>query len=112
MNPVYDYDFGPDFNYNDESGLITKEPPAIRRIHLDAGTEGGCAMATTSEAYRRCCGRSRWARISAGIYRGGGFDKGKICTLNGGYLPFAKTKAERAGFRRSAAFARRALRHP
>ena len=25
----------------------------------------------------------------------GGFDKGKICALNGGFIPFAKTKAER-----------------
>jgi hypothetical protein len=25
----------------------------------------------------------------------GGFDKGKQCTLSGGYIPFAKTKAER-----------------
>jgi hypothetical protein len=24
-----------------------------------------------------------------------GFDKGKICTLSGGFIPFAKTKAER-----------------
>jgi hypothetical protein len=24
-----------------------------------------------------------------------GFDKGKQCTLSGGYIPFAKTKAER-----------------
>jgi hypothetical protein len=24
-----------------------------------------------------------------------GFDKGRQCTLNGGYIPFAKTKAER-----------------
>jgi len=27
--------------------------------------------------------------------RSAGFDKGKICALSGGYLPFAKTKAER-----------------
>jgi hypothetical protein len=25
----------------------------------------------------------------------GGFDKGKQCTLSGGYIPFARTKAER-----------------
>ena len=35
-----------------------------------------------------------------GLYFGwnvtaGGFDKGKQCTLSGGYIPFAKTKAER-----------------
>jgi hypothetical protein len=31
VNPVFDFDFGPDFNYSDLSGLITKQPPAIRQ---------------------------------------------------------------------------------
>jgi hypothetical protein len=40
-------------------------------------------------------------QVPLGTYLGwnivtAGFDKGKICTLNGGYLPFAKTKEERA----------------
>jgi hypothetical protein len=39
-------------------------------------------------------------QIPLGTYLGwnvkaSGFDKGKICTLSGGYVPFAKTKAER-----------------
>jgi hypothetical protein len=39
-------------------------------------------------------------QVPLGSYLGwnitaGGFDKGKICTLSGGYIPFAKTKAER-----------------
>ena len=95
MNPVFDYDFGPDFIYNDQSGLITKQPPAIRQIlptlvpkvDADGNDVGGVP--------------SVLRQVPLGTYLGwnitaAGFDKGKICTLNGGYLPFAKTKAERA----------------
>ncbi len=95
VNPVFDYDFGPDFNYNDESGLITKQPPAVKQIlptlvpKVDAD---GNDVAGVPSVLRQ---------VPLGTYVGwnvtaGGFDKGKICTLNGGFLPFAKTKAERA----------------
>ena len=29
---MLDYDWGPDFNYNDLSGVITKAPPSIRKV--------------------------------------------------------------------------------
>jgi hypothetical protein len=94
VNPVYDYDFGPDFNYNDESGLITKQPPAVKQIlptlvpkvDTDGNDVGGVP--------------SVLRQIPLGTYLGwnvvaGGFDKGKVCGLSGGYVPFAITKAER-----------------
>jgi hypothetical protein len=94
VNPLYDYDFGPDFNYNDESGLITQQPPVVKRIlptlvpKVDAdGTEvGGVPSVLRQVPLGTYLG---WNVIAAG------FDKGKICALNGGYAPFAKTKAER-----------------
>jgi Alpha/beta hydrolase domain len=94
VNPVYDYDFGPDFNYDDESGLITKQPPVIKRIlptlvpQVDSdGTDVGGVPSVLRQ-------------VPLGTYLGwnvtaAGFDKGKVCTLNGGYVPFAKTKVER-----------------
>ncbi|HTX38829.1 MAG TPA: alpha/beta hydrolase domain-containing protein [Bryobacteraceae bacterium] len=94
VNPLYDYDFGPDFNYNDESGLITKQPPVVKRIlptlvpKVDAdGTDLGGVPSVLRQ-------------VPLGTYLGwnvtaAGFDKGKICALNGGYVPFAKTRAER-----------------
>ena len=94
VNVVYDYDFGPDLNYNDLSGAITKLPPSIKRViptlapkvDSDGNDVGGVP--------------SVLRQVPLGSYLGwnitaGGFDKGKICTLNGGYVPFAKTKAER-----------------
>jgi hypothetical protein len=94
VNPVYDYDFGKDFNYNDLSGLITKEPPALKQMiptlvpKVDAD---GMDVAGVASILRQA---------PLGTYLGwnvtaGGFDKGKACQLNGSYVPFAKTKAER-----------------
>jgi hypothetical protein len=94
VNAIPEYDFGPDFKYNDLSGVIAKEPPAVKRIiptlvpKVDAdGTDLGGVPSVLRQA-------------PLGTYVGwnvtaAGFNKGKICTLNGGYLPFAKTKAER-----------------
>ncbi|HEY2016879.1 MAG TPA: alpha/beta hydrolase domain-containing protein [Bryobacteraceae bacterium] len=94
VNPVYDYDFGPDFNYKDLSGLITKQPPAVKgiiptlvpKVDADGNDVGGVP--------------SVLRQVPLGTYLGwnviaGGFDKGRICTLNGGFVAFARTKAER-----------------
>jgi len=94
VNPVFDYDFGPDFNYNDESGLITKQPPAVKQIlptlvpkvDSDGNDVGGVPSVLRQVPLGTYLG---WNIVAAG------FDKGKVCTLSGGYLPFAKTKAER-----------------
>jgi hypothetical protein len=94
VNPVFDYDYGKDFNYNDLSGLITKEPPAIKQIiptlvpKVDAD---GMDVAGVASVLRQA---------PLGTYLGwnvtaGGFDKGKACQLNGSYVPFAKSKADR-----------------
>ena len=94
LNPFFDYDFGPEFKGADLSGLISKQPPPLKRTlpalvpKVDAdGTDVGGVPSVLRQA-------------SLGTYLGwnvtaDGFDKGKICTLSGGYVPFAKTKAER-----------------
>jgi hypothetical protein len=94
VNSVLDYDFGPDFNYNDESGAISKQPFPVKQViptlvpKVDAdGTDLGGVPSVLRQA-------------PLGTYVGwnvtaAGYNKGKICGLNGGYIPFAKTKAER-----------------
>jgi hypothetical protein len=94
LNPLYYYDFGPDFKYGDLSGIISKAPPAIRRAlptlvpktDADGNDLGGVP--------------SVLRQVPLGTYTGwnitaSGFNKGQWCGLNGGYIPFAKTKAER-----------------
>jgi hypothetical protein len=94
VNSLLDYDWGPDFNYNDLSGAITKAPGSIRQVlptlvpKTDAdGNDGGGVPSVLLQ-------------VPLGTYVGwnvtaAGFNQGKICGLNGGYIPFAKTKAER-----------------
>ncbi|HEY3835343.1 MAG TPA: alpha/beta hydrolase domain-containing protein [Bryobacteraceae bacterium] len=94
VNPVYDFDFGPDFNYNDESGLITKQPPVVKqvlptlvpKVDSDGNDLGGVPSVLRQVPLGTYLG---WNTIATG------FDKGKVCTLSGSFLPFAKTKAER-----------------
>jgi hypothetical protein len=94
LNPVYDYDFGPDFRYNDLSGIITKAPPVIRTALptlVPATDADGNDLGGVPSVLRQ---------VPLGTYTGwnltaNGFMKGQWCGLNGGYIPFAGTRAER-----------------
>jgi hypothetical protein len=94
INPGLDYDFGPDFNYVDGTGIQTKVPPAIKRVinlkvpRVDAdGNElGGVPVVLRDAPLGTYLG---WNITAAG------FHKGQICNYAGGMVPFAKTKAER-----------------
>ena len=52
-------------------------------------------MATSSTASPRCSTRRRSAPTSDGTPYAGGFFKDQGCGFSGGYLPFARTRAER-----------------
>jgi len=94
LNPVFDYDFGPDFNYVDQSGVITRQPPVVKqvlptlvpKVDADGNDVGGVPSVLRQAPLGTYTG---WNIIASG------FDKGKICLLNGSFIPFAKTKAER-----------------
>jgi hypothetical protein len=94
VNLFYDYDFGPNFKYNDMAGIISLVPPAVRRAlpTLVPRTDAdGNDVSGVPSVLRQ---------VPLGTYVGwnvtaAGFNKGKICGLNGGYMPFARTKAER-----------------
>ena len=94
VNAVYDFDFGPEFQYNDLSGRITKNPPAIRQTlptlvpKVDA--DGSDVDGVPSVLRQAPLGSYLGWNVTAS-----GFDKGKICQLAGAYIPFARTQAER-----------------
>jgi hypothetical protein len=92
--PLYDYDFGSSFKYADVSGVMSSQPPVVRQVlpqlvpKVDAD---GNEIAGV---------RSVLLEVPLGTYTGwnplaGGFFKGHIQALGGGYIPFAKTKAQR-----------------
>ena len=94
-NPLIDYDWGPEFKYDDVSGIISKEPPVIRRalqLLVPKVNEDGNEIAGVASVLHQ---------VPLGTYLGwnitaGGFFKGQMCEFTGAYVPFAKTKAERA----------------
>jgi hypothetical protein len=95
--PVLDYDWGPDFNYTDASGVPTNAPPPVKqvikmlvpRVDADGNEVGGVPNVLTDAPLGTYLG---W-NITAGGARP--FHQGQICNYVGGMLPFAKTQAER-----------------
>jgi hypothetical protein len=94
INPVLDYDFGPRFDYTDASGIADVVPPRVKqaipalvpRVDADGNELGGVPVVMLE--------------APLGTYLGwnitdGGFHDGKICNYQGGYIPFARTEAER-----------------
>jgi hypothetical protein len=94
INPLFDYDYGPAFHDNDESGVISNVPPVIRRVILPlvpkVNADGNELGGVPSLLHRLPLGTyTGWNPIPAGAL------KGRERSLAGGYIPFAKTKAER-----------------
>jgi len=94
INPVLDYDWGPEFIYADGSGVRTKVPPPVKqvikmkvpRVDADGNEMGGVPVVLRDVPLGSYLG---WNVVA------GGFHKGKLCNYAGGMLPFASTRAER-----------------
>jgi hypothetical protein len=92
--PLYDYDFGSKFHYNDISGVTGMQPPPVRqtlpsvvpRVDSDGNEAAGAASVLHQAPLGTYLG---WNIVASG------FSKGRTCGNPGGYVPFAKTKAER-----------------
>jgi Alpha/beta hydrolase domain len=94
LNPVLDYDFGPSFNIADVSGVMTTVPPRVRRVLPTyvprVNRDGNETAGVASVLYQAPLGTYRgWNVIRTGFFAGQG------CGFSGGYVPFARTKAER-----------------
>lgn len=94
ITPSLDYDWGPEFNYVDGSGVRSKVPPSIKRtikmkvprVDADGNELGGVPVVLRDAPLGTYLG---W-NITAS-----GFHQGKICNYAAGMVPFARTKAER-----------------
>jgi hypothetical protein len=94
INQFFDYDFGPEFRYSDLSGVMTLRPPVIKRTlpmlvpKVDA--DGNETSGVSSPLHQAPLGSYLgWNVTRSGFYKGRG------CGFSGGFIPFAKTKAER-----------------
>lgn len=94
ISPMLDYDWGPQFNPLDGSGIPSNVPPIIKRVvkmkvpkvDADGNEIGGVPVVLREAPLGTYLG---WNVVAAG------FHKGKICNYAGGMIPFARTKAER-----------------
>jgi hypothetical protein len=92
--PVHDYDWGPQFNAVDGSGIVSNAPPRIRqslkmlapKVDADGNEVGGVPVVLLDAPLGTYLG---WNVAS------GGFHKDQICYYAGGMIPFARTAAER-----------------
>jgi hypothetical protein len=94
QNPLADYDFGPSFITSDVSGIATRQPPILRqvlpqrvpRVNADGNETAGVLPIQVQVPTGTYTG---WNVTAKGFGAGGG------CSLYGGYIPFARSKAER-----------------
>lgn len=96
--PVHDYDWGPQFDPVDGSGVPSLAPPRIKqvlkmwapKVDGDGNELGGVPVPLLGAPLGTYLG---W-NVTAG-----GFHKDQICNYVGGMIPFARTKAEREAAR-------------
>jgi hypothetical protein len=94
LNPVVRYDFGPGFRAVDVSGTMSIVPPRVLgvvptyvpRVNEDGNETAGVPSVLLQAPLGTYLG---W-----NVYRSG-FFAGQGCGFQGGWIPFAKTKAER-----------------
>ena len=94
-DPLHVLDFGPLYRAGDSSGILLREPPLVRsasygvlepQVDADGNDLGGV--------------RSVFAQVPIGTYTGWNLGRkdrfeGGLCNLQGSFIPFAATRAER-----------------
>ena len=94
LNTFLDYDFGNGFNYRDLSGVLTRQPPVIRkvipslvpRVDADDNETAGVPSVQLLVPIGTYTG---WNELAEGYGKGGG------CGFVGGFIPFVRTETER-----------------
>ena len=97
INPLLDYDWGPQFDPNDASGIPTNAPPKIRqvlkmlvpKVNADGNEVGGIPVLLLEVPLGTYLG---WNITAGGAQP---FHEGQLCNYAGGMVPFAKTRTER-----------------
>jgi hypothetical protein len=93
---LMDYDYGPNLNANDFRGVLSQWPPVIRStqpaLMPKLNADGNETVGLPSVQHQAPLGTYTGWNMTAG-----GFFKSQPCGggLVGGYIPFAKTRAER-----------------
>ena len=94
INPMIDYDYGDGFNHSDGTGVMSNLPPVIKgvipmkapKVDADGNELGGVPVVQLEAPLGTYLGWNITAE---------GFFEGQPCNYAGGFVPFAKTQAER-----------------
>ncbi|RPI57223.1 MAG: hypothetical protein EHM55_02580 [Acidobacteria bacterium] len=96
QHPLVNYDLGPQFRYNDQSGVVASLPVVtgtlpqlVVRVDADGNEVGGIRSPLLMAPLGTYTG---WNVTTSGVH------KGNLCMGGspiGGFIPFAKTRAER-----------------
>jgi hypothetical protein len=92
--PIFDYDWGPQFDEFNATGTPTNEPPPIKsvikmlvpKVDSDGNELGGVPTVLRDAPLATYLG---WNLTATG------FHSGQVCNYVGGQIPFAVTKAQR-----------------
>jgi hypothetical protein len=101
--PVLDYDWGPDYDHSEASGVPTNAPPPILhviktlvpRVDKDGNERGGVPTVQNDAPLGTYLGWNVTAGPGDVGYDGRPFHAGQVCNYTGGMVPFFKTKAQR-----------------
>jgi hypothetical protein len=94
INRLFDYDYGAQFKTSDLSGVLALQPPVIKRVLPmlvpKVNADGNEISGIPSPLHQAPLGTYVGWNVT-----GRGFYKGRGCGFEGGFIAFAKTKAER-----------------
>jgi hypothetical protein len=101
--PMFDYDWGPEYDHYDATGNPTNEPPIIKsvirmmvpKVDADGNELGGVPTVLRDAPLGTYLGWNITAGPGDAAYDGRPFHAGQVCNYVGGMVPFAKTKAQR-----------------
>jgi len=101
--PVLDYNWGPQYDHSEASGVPTNIPPPIRhviktlvpRVDADGNELGGVPTVQRDAPLGTYLGWNITAGPGDVGYDGRPFHAGQVCNYVGGMVPFFKTKAQR-----------------
>jgi hypothetical protein len=103
VNPILDYDWGPEFDEFNATGTPTNLPPPIKsvikmlvpKVDSDGNELGGVPTVLRDAPLGTYLGWNITAGPADPTYNGRPFHAGQTCNYVGGMVPFARTKAQR-----------------
>ena len=101
--PILDYDWGPEYDHSEASGVPTNAPPPIRsviktlvpKVDADGNEVDGVPTVQVMAPLGTYLGWNITAGPGDVGYDGRPFHAGQVCNYAGGMVPFFKTAAER-----------------